>query len=70
MDGNQEGKKLLEGLVEHLMCLAVMKKTHIYKYKTYKQLCFGLTNIFEDVGLPVNVEDLLTLEGKITKYNQ
>ena len=58
-DGNQEGKKLLEELVEHLMCLAVMKKReNIYKYKTYKQLCFILTNIFEDVGLPINVEDL------------
>lgn len=58
-EGNQEGKRLLEELVEHLMCLAVMKKReNFYKYKTYKQLCFILTNVFEDVGLPINVEDL------------
>ena len=58
-DGSLENKKLLEDLVEHLMCLAILKKReNVYKYNTYKKLCFILTHVFEDVGLPTEVKDL------------
>lgn len=62
-DGSQENKKLLEDLIEHLMCLAILKKReNVYKYNTYKKLCFILTHIFEDVGLPGDVKYLFNFD--------
>jgi hypothetical protein len=62
-DGSQENKKLLEDLIEHLMCLAILKKReNVYKYNTYKKLCFILTHVFEDVGLPGDVKYLFNFD--------
>ena len=56
-DSSQENKEKLENLVEHLMCLAILKKREcIYKYQTYKHLCFVLTKIYQDVGLPSDIK--------------
>lgn len=62
-DGSQENKKLLQDLIEHLMCVAILKKReNIYKYNTYKNLCFILTHVFEDIGLPGDVKYLFNFD--------
>lgn len=58
-DSSQDNKNRLQDLIENLMCLAVQKKREcIYKYTTYKNLSYCLTNIFGDVGLPSDIKDL------------
>jgi len=58
-DSSQANKDRLQDLIEHLMCLAVLKKREcIFKYTTYRNLSYFLSNIFEDVGLPNDVKDL------------
>jgi len=58
-DGSQANISRLKDLLEHLVCLAILKKREcIYKYTAYKNLCHILTNIYEDVGLPSDVKDL------------
>tara|TARA_B100000674_G_C37868268_1_gene928188 strand:+ start:145 stop:975 length:831 start_codon:yes stop_codon:yes gene_type:complete len=55
-DSSQNNKDKLKDLVEHLMCLAILKKREcIYKYKAYKKVCFVLATVFEDVGLPDDI---------------
>ena len=48
-DSSQNNKDKLKDLVEHLMCLAVLKKREcIYKYKAYKKVCFVLQNQYPE----------------------
>ena len=58
-DSSQDNKEKLQDFIEHLMCLAIIKKREcIYKYIAYKKVCYVLATIFEDVGLPSDVKDL------------
>jgi hypothetical protein len=64
-DSSQDNKEKLKDFIEHLMCLAIIKKREcIYKYTAYKKVCYVLATIFEDVGLPGNVRDLFNF-GRI-----
>lgn len=64
-DSSQANKDRLKDLVEHLICLAVLKKEDcIFKYTTYKNLCYILTKIYEDVGLPSDVKDFFNFGSR------
>ena len=63
-DSSQDNIQKLKDLVEYLVCLAILKKEEcIHKYTTYKHLCFVLTKIYEDVGLPGDVKDIFDFNG-------
>ena len=64
-DSSQANISRLKDLLEHLVCLAILKKREcIYKYTAYKNLCHILTNIYEDVGLPSDVKDFFNFESR------
>ena len=64
-DGSQANISRLKDLLEHLVCLAILKKREcIYKYTAYKNLCHILTNIYEDVGLPSDVKDFFNFGSR------
>lgn len=64
-DGSQANINRLKDLLEHLVCLAILKKREcIYKYTAYKNLCHILTNIYEDVGLPSDVKDFFNFGSR------
>lgn len=67
-DSSQDNKEKLQDFIEHLMCLAIIKKREcIYKYAAYKKVCYVLATIFEDVGLPSNVRDLFDF-GRMEEF--
>ena len=66
-DSSQENIVSLKSLIEHLMCLAILKgNTNNFVYKTYKRLAYILTIIYGDVGLPSNIIDIFYWPSSFT----
>ncbi len=66
-DSSQENIVSLKSLIEHLMCLAILKgNTNNFVYKTYKRLAYILTLIYGDVGLPSNIIDIFYWPSSFT----